>query len=146
MNKSAKLVFLAQSDTTAGLLSSNKAKLNKIKKRPSDKPCIECISSLQVRNLRVPKMHKNAVRRAQKTTFILQNGYSFRVVKNSLHISFLEKFHALYSTSANETNKHFSLDFAKNVSNVIVEDERGFFEAPPSKVLKLGKTKIKRVR
>lgn len=146
MKNIRQLVFLAQSDTTVGLLSLDKTKLNKIKNRPLDKPCIECISSLHVRNLRVPNRYKNLVRRACKTTFILQNGHSFRVVKNSLHVNFLDKFKAIYSTSANETNKHFDFKFAYGVSDVIVEDKRGFFENPPSPILKLGKTKVKRIR
>ena len=142
-----RLVFLAQSDTTAGFLSASVSKLNKIKNRPLNKPCIECISSLSVKNFRVSNSrYKTLIRRAKKMTFILQNGYSFRVVKEPLHLEFLKKFNSLYSTSANETNKHFSLDFAKNVSDVIVCDERGFFESAPSKILKLGKTRIKKVR
>ncbi|MDR0468246.1 MAG: Sua5/YciO/YrdC/YwlC family protein [Campylobacteraceae bacterium] len=146
MNKSKQLVYLAQSDTTVGLLSSDKIKLNKIKNRPPNKPCIECLCSVHTKNIRVPKEHKNLVRRSHKTTFVLQNGYSFRIVKNSLHADFLEKFGNIYSTSANETNKHFDFNFAYNVSDVIVEDERSLFEAYPSQILKIGKNKIKKIR
>jgi len=146
MNKSKQLVYLAQSDTTVGLLSSDKTKLNKIKNRPLNKPCIECLNSLYTKNIRISKRYKNLVRRSQKITFVLQNGYSFRVVKNSLHIDFLGKFEALYSTSANETNKQFDFNFAYDVSDVIVEDERGLFETAPSRILKIGKVKVKKIR
>lgn len=146
MKNLQQLVFLAQSDTTVGLLSLDKTKLNKIKNRPLEKPCIECVSSLHVRSIRVPNRYKNLVRRAKKTTFILPNGYSFRVIKDSLHVEFIRKFGAIYSTSANKTNKHFDFKFAYDVSNVVVFDERDFFEAPPSKVLKIGKDRLRKLR
>lgn len=144
--KSKQLVFLAQSDTTVGLLSKDKRLLNKIKNRPLDKPCIECISSLDVKNIRVSQKYKNLVRRSSKKTFILPNGYSFRVVKEPHHLDFLKRFKSLYSTSANKSGEFFDKGFASKYADITIEDIRELYESTPSRVLKLGKTRLKRVR
>ncbi|MFV0482229.1 MAG: Sua5 YciO YrdC YwlC family protein [Campylobacteraceae bacterium] len=141
-----KSVFLAQSDTTVGFLSQDRTKLNRIKQRDENKPCIVCVSSLHVKPIRVSKTYKNLVRRSYKTTFILQNGFSFRVVKDELHKNFIRPYGWFYSTSANKTNEKFDIDFAKKNADIIVEDERGFFEAKPSVILKIGKKRVKKIR
>ncbi|MDR0666256.1 MAG: Sua5 YciO YrdC YwlC family protein [Campylobacteraceae bacterium] len=140
------MIYLAQTDTTAGFLSKDKEALNRLKKRPLDKPCILCLASFSEIVPRIPSRYKNLVRRAKKTTFILQNGFSFRLVKEGAHAKFLRKTGAMYSTSANETGKSFDINFAKSKADVIIEDERGFFEGAPSAILKLGKKKIKKIR
>ncbi|MDR3177602.1 MAG: Sua5 YciO YrdC YwlC family protein, partial [Campylobacteraceae bacterium] len=127
-------------------LSKSKELLNSIKKRPLDKPCILCAASFKELLPRVSNKHKNLVRRAKKTTFILSNGFSFRVVRDGAHAEFLRKTGWLYSTSANESKKRFDIEFAKSKADVIVEDERGFFEGKPSMILKLGTNRLKKVR
>jgi tRNA A37 threonylcarbamoyladenosine synthetase subunit TsaC/SUA5/YrdC len=141
-------IFLAQTDTTVGLLSKNKKKLNKLKNRDENKPILIEVDSLDTLKsfVRAPKKHKKLIRRAKKTTFIYPNNKSFRVVKDSLHLEFLKKFKWLYSTSANEHKKEFDLNWAIKKADIIVEDKRGFFVSTPSKIYKLSKTKIKRVR
>jgi hypothetical protein len=52
----------------------------------------------------------------------------------------------MYSTSANETGKSFDIDFAKSKADIIIENEKGFFEGMPSVIIKLGKKRLKRVR
>jgi tRNA A37 threonylcarbamoyladenosine synthetase subunit TsaC/SUA5/YrdC len=140
------MIYLAQTDTTVGFLSKDKSALNAVKKRPLDKPCILCTASLKELPSRVPSRYKNFVRRAKKTTFILQNGFSFRVVKEGAHAKFLKKTGAMYSTSANETGKSFDMDFAKSKADIIVDETKGFFEGKPSTILKLGKKRVKKIR
>jgi tRNA A37 threonylcarbamoyladenosine synthetase subunit TsaC/SUA5/YrdC len=140
------MIYLAQTDTTVGFLSKDKRALNAVKNRPLDKPCILCTASFKELPSRVPNRYKNLIRRAKKTTFILQNGFSFRVVKTGAHAEFLKKMGAMYSTSANETGKSFDINFAKVKADIIIENEGGFFEGKPSTILKLGKKKIKKVR
>lgn len=141
------MVFLAQTDTTVGFLSHNEIKLNKIKKRDDNKPCIECLTSLHVRNMRIPEKYKNYARRAQKITFILKNGYSFRVVKDTAHKNFLNKFGGfMYSTSANKTDDSFDLLFCLKTANIIVEDDRGLVENQASKIIKLGRKRARKIR
>ncbi|MDR0580205.1 MAG: Sua5 YciO YrdC YwlC family protein [Campylobacteraceae bacterium] len=140
------MIYLVQTDTTAGFLSKDMKALNRLKKRPLDKPCILCLASFGEITPRIPNRYKNLVRRAKKTTFILQNGFSFRIVKDGAHAEFLRKTGAMYSTSANETGKSFDVDFAKVKADVVVEDERGFFEGAPSTILKLGKKKLNKIR
>jgi len=141
-------VYLTQTDTTVGFLSQDKTKLNKIKNRPLNRPVLREVDSLEtLKNfIRVPKKHKNRIRRAEKTTFIFPNGESFRVVKDERHLGFLRKFKWMYSTSANEHGKTFDEKWAKNQADIIVEDKRGLFEGKASRIYKLGKSKIKKIR
>ncbi|MDR0408593.1 MAG: Sua5 YciO YrdC YwlC family protein [Campylobacteraceae bacterium] len=140
------MVYLAQTDTTIGLLSKSQRLLNIIKKRPSSKSCIFCATSFGEITPRVPNNCKKFARRAKKTTFALQNGFSFRIVKDSMHAMFLRKTGALYSTSANLTKESFDIDFAKQTADIIVEDFRGFFENKPSAIIKMGQKKLKKIR
>ncbi|MDR0762577.1 MAG: Sua5 YciO YrdC YwlC family protein [Campylobacteraceae bacterium] len=140
------MIYLVQTDTTAGFLSKDMKALNALKKRPLDKPCILCSASFGEITPRVPNRYKNLVRRTKKTTFILQNGFSFRIVKEGAHAAFLKKTGAMYSTSANETGKSFDVDFAKSKADVIVGDEKDFFEGIPSSILKLGHKRLKKIR
>jgi tRNA A37 threonylcarbamoyladenosine synthetase subunit TsaC/SUA5/YrdC len=141
-------VYLTQTDTTVGFLSQNKKKLNEIKNRPINQPILIEIDSLNTlkKFTRVPNMFKNRVRRSKKTTFIYPNKKSFRVVKDEKHLEFLKKFKWMYSTSANLTGESFDENWAKEKANIIVEDKRGLFEGKASRIYKLGKNKIKKVR
>lgn len=177
-------VFLAQSDTTAGFLCANPKKLNRLKKRDENQKILLALSDFieLKKRFRIPPFAKKMVRNARKTSFVLPNGRSFRVVKkpqristegkresresnkkkpnvlglgsivaggdipksSSLHSDFLAHFGGLYSTSANESGKPFTLEWAVQNADIIVIDS--LYEAKPSKIYKLGRTKAKILR
>ena len=141
-------IYLTQTDTTVGFLSQNKEKLNTIKNRPKNKKILKEVDSLYTlkKFTRVPKEHKKRVRRAKKTTFIYPNGESFRVVRDIRHLEFLRKFKWMYSTSANLHGQKFDEKWARDKADIIVEDKRGLYEGEASRIYKLGKRKIKRIR
>ncbi|NCB53527.1 MAG: Sua5 YciO YrdC YwlC family protein, partial [Epsilonproteobacteria bacterium] len=60
------LVYLAQTETTAGFLSQNAVALATIKNRPNGKPFLMSVESLRTLRTftRVPKEHKKRIRRA----------------------------------------------------------------------------------
>jgi tRNA A37 threonylcarbamoyladenosine synthetase subunit TsaC/SUA5/YrdC len=139
------MVYLVQTNTTVGFLSQNLEKLNKIKKRPPNKKFLRVVDSFLLLP-RVPKNFRKAVRRTpNKITYVIQNE-AFRVIKDKNHLKFLKKFHWLYSTSANESGKRFDEKFAKEKADIFVMDKRGYFESTPSKIYKLSKSKIKKLR
>ena len=78
------MIYLAQTDTTAGFLSKNLEEINALKGRAKDQPCL--ITSAKFDELkkivRVPNQFKNWVRRAKKTTFIYPNNQAVRIVKD----------------------------------------------------------------
>ena len=152
-------IFLAQSDTTAGFLCANAKKLNAIKKRAQNQKILLALSDFRElkSRFRIPPFAKKIVRNAKKTSFILPNKESFRVVAKSkkldsnidfsnAHREFLSHFGGLYSTSANESGKAFNLAWALQNADIIVLDSRGIFEAKPSKIYKLNKHKAKILR
>jgi len=69
------MIFLAQTDTTAGFLSKDFRELNRAKRREQDQPCVLATAKFsELKNfVRVPQKFKNFVRRAKKTTFIYAN-------------------------------------------------------------------------
>lgn len=140
------MIYLAQTDTTAGFLSKDYKELNLAKKRELKKPCI--ITSayfFALKNLaRVPNNYKNKVRRAKKTTFIYKNKVSFRIIHDCRHKEFLKSFIFLYSSSANLHGNNFNLDYALRMADVIVDDN--FCENSSSKIYKLNNKNIKRLR
>lgn len=141
------MLFLAQSDTTAGFLSQNPQAINLAKGRKRKEVLLE-VDSLQTLKsfVRIPQRHKSLVRRAKKTTFIYPNSKALRVVRDDRHLEFLHHFKALYSSSANPSGEGFSLEFALQKAEVIIEDSRGFFEDIPSKIYKLNTKTLKRRR
>lgn len=143
------MIYLAQSDTTAGLLSQDKARLNALKGRAKDKPCVVTVSSLCVLKgfARVPKAHKALVRRAKKTSFIYPNGLCLRCVKDARHAKFLASFEGgwAYSTSANEHGKDFDINWAKSVADEIFDADI-LSQGKGSAIFKLGKKSIKKIR
>lgn len=80
------MLYLAQTDTTAGFLSKDEREINKAKGRALQTPCILTMSSLKelASLVRVPKAHKNLVRKAKKTSFIYKKA---RANENSLNLS-----------------------------------------------------------
>jgi len=141
-------VYLAQTETTAGFLSQNPNALACIKNRPEGKSFLVSVDSLQTLKTftRVPKTHKNDVRRAKKTTFAYPCGLAIRVVKDEAHLQFLKKLKWSYSTSSNPSSKEFNEIFALDKADTVVFTCKGFFESMPSKIFKLGKHKKRRLR
>lgn len=142
------MIYLAQTDTTAGFLSQNLEQLNRIKGREISRPCVICVASFKqlARFTRAPQKHKNLIRRARKTTFIYPNNRAIRVVKDHPHAQFLAGLGWAYSTSANRHKCGFNLDFATKMADIIIGDPASLFEAPPSSLIKLSVSRIKKIR
>lgn len=140
------MIYLAQTDTTAGFLSQNLNELNLIKNRPLNQPCVITTAKFAIlKNFtRVPNKFKNLVRRSRKTSFIYPNKKAVRVVRDHAHSEFLDQIGWAYSTSANLHGSKFDLNFAKSKAHKIIDDK--FFTSNPSKILKISKTKIKKIR
>ncbi|WP_299040817.1 Sua5/YciO/YrdC/YwlC family protein [uncultured Campylobacter sp.] len=140
------MIYLAQTDTTAGFLSKDLKKLNAIKNRPLNQPCLICVSKFSaLKELsRAPKKYKNLIRRSKKTTFIYPNLKAIRVVKDHPHTKLLDKLGWAYSTSANPHKKAFDIEFAVANADIIIDTK--FTPAPASKIYKISKTNIKKIR
>lgn len=140
------MIYLAQTDTTAGFLSKDLKKLNSIKNRPLNQPCLICVSKFKnLQNFsRVPKKYKNLIRRSKKITFIYPNSQAIRVVKDHPHTKLLDKLGWAYSTSANPHKKAFDIEFAVANADIIIDTK--FTPAKASKIYKISKTNIRRIR
>jgi tRNA A37 threonylcarbamoyladenosine synthetase subunit TsaC/SUA5/YrdC len=139
-------VFLTQTDTTIGFVSQNASKLDEIKQRPSHKSYIKVVNSLATLQgfTRVPTQHKNRLRRAKKSTFILPNQDSFRVVYDKHHLLLLDRLKWAYSTSANLSFHKYDENFAKEKADIIISPL--FNNRKASSIYKLGKNTLKRIR
>ena len=145
----SKLVYLVQTDTTVGFSSSSDERLSVVKQRPLSQKILQTVDSFKTlkQNTRVPKKFRKRVRNSKKTTFIYPNLKSFRVIPREYDFyDFLHKFNILYSTSANKTKKNFEKSFAFEVSEMIVEDKNNFHEKTSSKIIKISKSTINRIR
>ncbi|WP_162165340.1 Sua5/YciO/YrdC/YwlC family protein [Campylobacter fetus] len=140
------MIYLAQTDTTAGFLSQNLEELNRLKNRPLDQPCLICVSKFKMlKNFtRVPCKFKNLVRRAKKTTFIYPNTKAIRVIKDHHHSQLLDELGWAYSSSANLHGQKFDLQYAKSNCDVIIGEV--FSENTPSNIYKLSKSFIRKIR
>jgi tRNA A37 threonylcarbamoyladenosine synthetase subunit TsaC/SUA5/YrdC len=138
------LVFLTKTDTAIGFVSQNSDKLNEIKKRSSDKQFITTFPSLNNIPSRIPVCHRHIVRCAVKTSFITPNQKSFRVSRDKEHNKLLSRLGWAFSTSANLSGHDYDEEFAINCADVIVLPLKT--NSSPSSILKLGKSKIKKVR
>lgn len=140
------MIYLAQTDTTAGFLSKNLEEINVLKGRDKNQPCL--ITSAKFSELkalaRIPKSFKNLVRRSQKTTFIYPNTKAIRIVKECTHANFLSKNGYFYSSSANKHEKEFDEKWARSVADIILDEN--FYENTPSRILKISKNKIIKIR
>lgn len=141
-----KVVFLAQTDTTIGFLSKDSEAINHKKGAKSTKPLLREVMNLAAIPHRLPTSIRARVRHSRRTSYILPNGASFRVVSYGLHHDFLRGFTWLYSSSANPTSKAFCMQFAREQCDVIVQDRRGLFAAQSSTILKIRHDKIHRIR
>lgn len=139
-------VFLTQTDTTIGFVSQDADKLTEIKQRPPHKHYIKAVNSLHTLKTftRVPQKHKNRVRRSNKTTFIMMNGQSYRVIQDKHHLLLLNRLQWAYTTSANLSDQAYDEDFTKKMADVIIEPLNQ--TKVSSTIYKLGKQTIKRIR
>ena len=139
-------VFLTQTDTTIGFVSQNADKLTQIKQRPPHKHYIKAVDSLATLNTftRVPKKHKNRVRRAKITTFIMCDGQSYRVIRDRHHLLLLNRLKWAYTTSANLSDQEYDEAFTKEMADVIIEPLRT--TKASSSIYKLGKQTIRKIR
>ena len=140
------LVFLTQTDTTIGFVSQNADKLTQIKQRPPYKHYIKAVNSLQTLQTftRVPQAHKKRVRRAKKTTFIMPNGDSLRVIRDKHHLLLLDRLKWAFTTSANLSSEDYDETFAREKADVVIEPIKETKQA--SKIYRLGKKTLKRIR
>lgn len=140
------MIYLVQTDTTAGFCSKNLKEINAIKNRDENQKCLITLSSYSELKqfIRVPKKFKNLVRKKRKTTFIYPNNEAFRVVKNCKYAKFLDQNGWMYSSSANKHKMKFDLNWAKQMADIVVDEE--FFESTPSSIFRLSKNKIKKIR
>jgi len=140
------LVYLTQTDTTIGFVSQNAQKLTAIKNRPPYKHYIKAVDSLRTLNTltRIPNQHKNRVRRARKSTFILPSGRSYRVIHDPLHLKLISQLRWAYTTSANQSAKPYDEAWARRMADKVIEPLGG--EACPSKIYRLGTKVIKKIR
>ena len=140
------LVFLTQTDTTIGFVSQNAEKLTQIKQRPPHKHYIKALPSLNALKsfTRVPDIHKNRARRAKKTTFIMPNGDSYRVVKDRHHLLLLNRLGWAYTTSANLSSEAYDESFAKKSADIVITPLKQ--KSSASDIYKLGKITLKRIR
>jgi len=141
------LLFLSDTDTTVGFLTQDATRLDTVKGRPPGKPYIHALDSLRTlkRLGRVPPAHRRRVRRQRRSTFILPNRHSFRLIRDPRHLLLLERLQGwAYTTSANPSSAPFDEDFARSAADVVIEP----LGAPqaPSSIYRLGKAGIKRVR
>jgi len=141
-----KKVYLTQTDTTIGFVTQNEKRLTEIKQRPTHKHYIMAVNTLQTLTtfVRIPTSHKNRVRRAKKTTFIMPNSHSYRVVKDKHHLLLLDRLKWAYTTSANLSGHCYDEIFCKKMADVIIEPI--CLHAKASKIYKLGKSSIRRIR
>jgi tRNA A37 threonylcarbamoyladenosine synthetase subunit TsaC/SUA5/YrdC len=142
------LVYLTPTDTTIGFISQDAAQLSRIKERPPNKHYIKAIPSLQkLRSFtRVPLMHHNLIRRAQRTTFIVPDGNSFRIIKHTPHAHLIGKLDWAYTTSANLSGQRYDETFARNEADVVVRFPIKADDKEASKIVRLNNIRAKRIR
>ncbi|WP_205588338.1 L-threonylcarbamoyladenylate synthase [Helicobacter vulpis] len=140
-------IILAQSDTTAGLFSTHARALNDIKHSPRHKPLLQVVESLHKLPVRVPSIHRHFVRHTRASCiYPTTPPKAYRVVRDTQVRGFLRFFGALYSTSANLSGMDFDLQWAQEAAQIVLEDRRGLYKAPPSSIVKLSRTRKKRLR
>ncbi|MBZ7987259.1 Sua5 YciO YrdC YwlC family protein [Campylobacter canadensis] len=140
------MIYLAQTDTTAGFLSKDLKKINALKNRDENQPCLITTAKFsELKTLaRIPNAFKNYVRRAKKTTFIYANRKAIRVVRDCKHAEFLRENGYFYSSSANKHGCKFDEKWARSVADIIVDEN--FFESSPSSIKKFSKKRMFKIR
>lgn len=140
-------LYLTQTDTTIGFVSQNTSKIDHAKQRLPNKHYIRVVNSLKTLQTftRVPTLHKNRVRRAKQTTFIMPNGRSFRVVKETKHNLLLDRLKWLYSSSANLSGAEYNETYAKEATEVLVSFPLKR-QGTASTIVRFSHTKMKVIR
>ncbi|NEW61696.1 Sua5 YciO YrdC YwlC family protein [Sulfurovum sp. bin170] len=140
-------LYLTQTDTTIGFISQDPSKIDQAKRRLPNKHYIRAVNSLKILQefSRVPNIHKNRVRRSKRTTFIMPNGLSFRVIKECNHNLLLDRLGWAYSSSANLSGAEYEEVYARDVTEVIVK-----FPSPlvgkASRIYRLGINSMQSIR
>ena len=139
-------VYLTQTDTTVGFISQDADRLTDIKQRPPHKHYIKVVDSLATlkAQARIPTRYKNRLRRAHKSTFILPNGASYRVIHDPRHLALISNLGWAYSTSANLSSKAYDEPWARSVADVVIEPLAD--KGTPSKIYKINNRSIQRIR
>ena len=142
------IVYLAQTDTTVGFLSTDPLKLAEAKNRKITQPFLLCVDTFkkQKKLTRTPKKFRALVRRSKKTTFLYPNKKAIRVVHDSRHNQLLKGFDFLYSTSANAHQKAFLLSYAIDKADIMIVPPSGFEEADSSRFYRLTSRRRLRLR
>jgi tRNA A37 threonylcarbamoyladenosine synthetase subunit TsaC/SUA5/YrdC len=139
-------VYLTQTDTTIGFLSQDADRLTQIKQRPPHKHYIKAVDSLATlkAHTRIPSKYKNRIRRAHKSTFILPNGASYRVIRDSEHLGLISQLGWAYSTSANLSNKPYDEQWARSMADEVIEPLES--KGSPSSIYKINNKSIQKIR
>jgi tRNA A37 threonylcarbamoyladenosine synthetase subunit TsaC/SUA5/YrdC len=140
-------LYLTQTDTTIGFVSQYPSKIDKVKRRLPNKHYICVVNSLETLKTftRVPQKHKNRIRRSKRTTFIMPNGLSFRVVRGTEHNLLLDRLKWLYSSSANVSGAEYDEAYAREHAEVFVSFPKKK-EGKASKIYKLSQNNIRSIR
>ncbi|RUM43814.1 MAG: Sua5 YciO YrdC YwlC family protein [Hydrogenimonas sp.] len=141
------LIYLVQTDTTAGFLSCSAERLATCKQRSLQQPFLKALSRFSdIHGVgRVPAKHRAFVRRSKKSSFILPNGQSFRVIQGP-HQRFVKKFGWCFTTSANRHREPFDEATAKAMCDVMVESKEGFCAKTPSTIWRLYRSRKVKIR
>ena len=139
-------LFLTSTDTTVGFVSQSADVLDRAKGRPPGKPYLRVLPSLSalLERTRVPRPHRRRLRRAQRTTFIFPGGEAYRIVRDRRHLLLLERLGWAYSSSANPSGGTYDEAFALARADIVVEPLR--LTHPPSRIYRLGRYKIQKIR
>lgn len=141
------LLYLTQTDTTIGFVSQDSFKIDQAKKRLPNKHYICVVNSLERLKsfTRTPQKYKNRIRRSKKTTFIMPNSRSFRVVKGTEHNLLLDRVQWLYSSSANLSGAVYSEEYAQKMTEVIISFPKKI-QGEASKLYRLSQINLKVIR
>jgi len=141
-------LFLTQTDTTIGFISQDSSKIDIAKKRLPNKHYIRAVNSLNTlkKFSRVPNRYKNRVRRSKRTTFIMPNGLSFRVVKDCEHNLLLDRLEWSYSSSANLSGAKYDKIYAREATGVVVASPLESRREGASKIYRLGVRGMESIR
>ena len=140
-------VYLTATDTTVGFVSQNAARLDAIKGRPPGKQYITALPTLAAlkARTRIPPHHANRVRRSRRTTFILPDGRSWRVIHDPRHRTLIRRLGWAYTTSANRSGEAFDEVWARKIADVVIEPLSDRQHAP-SAIIRLGKKRREQIR
>jgi tRNA A37 threonylcarbamoyladenosine synthetase subunit TsaC/SUA5/YrdC len=141
-------VYLTATDTTVGFVSQDAGRLDAIKGRPPHKHYITALPSLRalMQRTRVPTRHANRIRRAKRTTFILPDGRSWRIIpRGTRHHDLIARLGWAYTTSANPSGRPYDEAWARTRADIVIEPLDAIAKHP-SRIIRLGHTRRMRVR